>query len=107
MSPDEHRDLGPPGPEDGEGGTTPDPADVEEVASTTTDTNIVSDPVCRCAVDEPCVCHYYENWTCDWDSPQDTPSQLRRRREAALRVRPLEHSGRRDPISPRLGRWAA
>jgi hypothetical protein len=32
-------------------------------------------------------------------APQDTPSQLRRRREASRRLPPLPHSGRRDPIS--------
>lgn len=69
---------------------------------------IVNDSQCRCAYGElVCMCAFYADWTCDWDSPQDTPSQLDRRRAAALRMRPLEHSGRRDPISARLGRWAA
>lgn len=31
--------------------------------------------------------------------PQDIVSQLKRRREAALRLPPLEHSGQRDPWS--------
>jgi hypothetical protein len=71
-------------------------------------TAIVNDSQCRCAYGElVCMCAFYADWTCDWDSPQDTPSQLDRRRAAALRMRPLEHSGRRDPISARLGRWAA
>jgi hypothetical protein len=62
---------------------------------------------CRCAYGEPCVCDFYADWTCDWESPPDTPAQLRRRNVAALRSTPQPHSGRRDPISRRLGRWAA
>lgn len=34
---------------------------------------------------------------CKSKAPQDLLSQLRRRREAALRLPPLQHSGRRDP----------
>ena len=60
----------------------------------------------RCGVGESCVCEFYAEWECEWDFPQDTPTQLRRRRLAALRCTPLA-SGRRDPISATLGRWSA
>lgn len=74
----------------------------------TADNNIIGDARCRCAYGEPvCVCDFYAGWTCDWNFPQDTPTQLKRRSAAALRTVPQPHSGRRDPISARLGRWAA
>ncbi len=41
---------------------------------------------------------YYDDWACDWTSPQDVPSQLRRRRAAALRS-PRLACDRRDPNS--------
>jgi hypothetical protein len=40
---------------------------------------------------------------CTWHAPQDLLSQLRRRHEAARRLPPLLHSGRRDPEG--MSRW--
>ena len=60
---------------------------------------------CRCGYDEYCVCEFYFDWIVWESAPQTTPAQLKRRCAAALRMTPAEWSGRRDPISARLGRW--
>ena len=98
---------GPPRIEVGPREITPEGTDNTTTSTDqSTDTQIIVAASCRCAYGESCVCHYYAGWTCDWNSAQDTVSQLRRRNDAALRM-PPNHSGRRDPISARLGRWAA
>jgi hypothetical protein len=90
-------------------GPDADNAEAESISSSTdqsTDTKSIVATSCRCAYGEVCVCEFYENWVCDWNHPQNTVAQLTRRSNAALRTEP-QHSGRRDPISHRLGRWAA
>lgn len=95
------------GPPQKEVGVPRDPDHVEGLPHPTTNTNIVTNAACRCAYGEPqCVCDFYADWGCDWNFPQDTPTQLKRRSAAALRMQP-DDSGRRDPISARLGRWAS
>jgi hypothetical protein len=62
----------------------------------TADTKRIRDSECSCAYGA-CVCEWYADWAVgDWDHPQDALSQLRRRREAALRSMPL-NCGCRDP----------
>lgn len=74
MSPDERRDLGPPGPRDGEGGPPPRrPADVEEVVTTPPITYTAkpsSAPPRQCTA--------------------DTVAALHRRRRASWRLVPLD-----------------
>jgi len=89
-------------------GTALPTGDTDNTTSThqDADTQIIVAASCRCAYGEVCTCSFYANWRCDWNFRQDTPTQLKRRSAAALRM-PPDHSGRRDPISARLGRWAA
>jgi hypothetical protein len=89
--------TGPPGPEMREPGTTPDTGP-QQVSNDTT-TNVDDNGPGRqnpgtALVWVPCTRP---------DAPQDLKSQLQRRREAARRLPPLEHSGRRDPWSRRTG----
>lgn len=94
-------------PEREEPGPTPETGpNHKALADTTTNNNILPNTTCRCAYGEVCVCDWYAGWVCDCNFPQDIPTQLKRRSAAALRMMP-DHSGRRDPISARLGRWAA
>ncbi|BBY15756.1 hypothetical protein MLIT_13480 [Mycolicibacterium litorale] len=80
------------GPLHDEGRAPTDPTSVEAVTTPLSDAESTTDDDAA---------ELYRDWcTSRSSAPQDPRSRLRRRREAALRLPPLE-SGHRDPLFPR------